>query len=242
MSARVPWSSSIPDSGYFRKEVHECIIILNVRSRSRSLPKTHSFHSLKSFLTHRFARSFGLRVNPLRVVMPVNHVYSCTYGRLKLEEAILKIRDFTEEEGRYDLFVGTDSQVENGKTLFVTSIVVHRVTKGAIFFINSRLTERVFTIRDRLIEEAYRSLQMAQRINELGAVLGCEICSDVKCLTIDADVGEGGASRDVIRAIVGMVAAFGYSCRFKPECSTIKVADKYTKVRVPAEPAPAPAT
>jgi hypothetical protein len=175
-------------------------------------------------------------------VRPVNHVYSCTYGRLKLEEAILKIRDFTEEEGRYDLFVGTDSQVENGKTLFVTSIVVHRVTKGAIFFINSRLSERVFTIRDRLIEEAYRSLQMAQRINELGAALGCEICSDVKCLTIDADVGENGASRDVIRAIVGMVAAFGYSCRFKPECSTIKVADKYTKVRVPAEPAPAPAT
>jgi hypothetical protein len=170
-----------------------------------------------------------------RVVRPVKHVYSCTHGRLTLEEAILKIRDFSEEEGQYNLFVGTDSQVVNGKTLFVTSIVVHRVTKAAIFFINSRLTEKNFTIRDRLIEEAYRSLQMAQRINELGVQLECEICGDVKCLTIDADIGENGSSREVIRAIVGMVTAYGYTCRLKPECTTIKVADKYTKTRMPSE-------
>jgi predicted RNase H-related nuclease YkuK (DUF458 family) len=168
-------------------------------------------------------------------VRPVKYVYSCTHGRLTLQEAILKIRDFSEEEGRYSLFVGTDSQVANGKTLFVTSIVVHRVTKGAIFFINSRLTEKSFTIRDRLIEEAYRSLQMAQRINELGVRLGCSICGDVKCLTIDADVGENGPSREVIRAIVGMVTAYGYTCRLKPESTTIKVADKYTKTRMPSK-------
>jgi predicted RNase H-related nuclease YkuK (DUF458 family) len=185
---------------------------------------------------------FAVRQIHYRVVRPVKHVYSCTHGRLTIEEAILKIRDFSEEEGQYNLFVGTDSQVVNGKTLFVTSIVVHRVTKGAIFFINSRLTEKNFTIRDRLIEEAYRSLQMAQRINELGVQLECGICGDVKCLTIDADVGENGSSREVIRAIVGMVTAYGYTCRLKPECATIKVADKYTKTRMPSEVTAAPAS
>jgi len=166
----------------------------------------------------------------------LNHVYSCTHGKLAIEEAIGIIRDFTSSEGEYNLFVGTDSQVNNGNTLFVTSIVVHRLGKGAIFFINRKRTDRPFTLHSRLIEEAYRSIKMARIINEMGEKMECDICRSVKCMTIDADVGENGSSRDVIKAIVGMVTAYGYACRLKPDCISIKAADKYTKARGPRLP------
>jgi predicted RNase H-related nuclease YkuK (DUF458 family) len=129
---------------------------------------------------------------------------------------------------RFKLIIGTDSQARPAtrQVVFVSAIILHRVGKGARYYIHRRQHHHIDSLRQRMFTEASYSLQiggmLVEKLHEKGI--------DWK-LEVHVDVGEKGATRQLIREIVGWIEANGYEVRTKPDsCGASKVADRYTKL------------
>jgi uncharacterized protein len=154
--------------------------------------------------------------------------HSPTHGDLSLPEVRVKILEFMADipESRYRLVVGTDSQPYNGSGVdFVTAIVVHRIGHGGIYFWQHYVNRKRYVLRQRMYEEATRSLEMAETVVALLHKDGITKY-DVE---IHVDIGKFGDTREMIQEIVGMIRGSGWVVRIKPESyAASKVADRYT--------------
>jgi len=153
---------------------------------------------------------------------------SPTYGSLELPQVRERILTFLSEEpeNKYQLVVGTDSQPHNGAGVdFVTTIVVHRVGYGGIYFWKRIVNKKRYVLRQRMYEEATMSLEMAETVVVLLHKDGVTKY-DVE---IHVDIGHFGKTREMINEIVGMVRGSGYEVKIKPESyAASKIADRYT--------------
>ena len=128
-------------------------------------------------------------------------------------------------EAAYRIIVGSDSQMQQSRTCYVTVVVLHRKGKGARFYY-TRCYDRRAGMRQRIIYETTKSLECGWRLVEGLKPHGL----DIKELEIHIDVGRRGESRELIREIVGMVTGSGYRARIKPDSfGASSVADKFTK-------------
>lgn len=152
---------------------------------------------------------------------------SPTRGWLSLSEVA---EDLVQEVSQhphdpYRLMIGTDSQPKAHSATFVSAIILHRVGKGARYYIHREEQGHRFSLRQRMFTEAAYSLQvcgqLSEELQQRGAEWGLEI---------HLDIGERGATKALIREIVSWVTASGYEARVKPDayCAS-KVADRYTK-------------
>lgn len=153
---------------------------------------------------------------------------SPTYGSVELPQVREHILAFlaADPESNYQLVVGTDSQPHNGEGVdFVTTIVVHRVGHGGIYFWKRIVNKKRYVLRQRMYEEATMSLEMAEAVIALLHKDGITRY-DVQ---IHVDIGQYGKTREMITEIVGMIRGSGYDVRIKPESyAASKVADRYT--------------
>ncbi len=153
---------------------------------------------------------------------------SPTYGTLELAQIREKILAFlsAEPDKKYQLVVGTDSQPHNGSGVdFVTAVVVHRIGTGGIYFWKRSVNKKTYVLRDRMYEEATMSLEMAETVLALLHRDGVTKY-DVE---IHVDIGNFGATHEMINEITGMIRGSGYAVKIKPESyAASKVADRYT--------------
>ncbi|MEK7544467.1 MAG: ribonuclease H-like YkuK family protein [Patescibacteria group bacterium] len=153
---------------------------------------------------------------------------SPTYGNLELPQVRERILAFLagDPDSKYQLVVGTDSQPHNGAGVdFVTTIVVHRIGRGGIYFWKRIVIKKKYVLRQRMYEEATMSLEMAETVVALLHKDGVTKY-DVE---IHVDIGQFGKTREMITEIVGMVRGSGYAVKIKPESyAASKVADRYT--------------
>lgn len=153
---------------------------------------------------------------------------SPTYGNLELPQVRERILAFlaSDAESKYQLVVGTDSQPHNSAGVdFVTTIVVHRVGRGGIYFWKRIVIKKKYVLRQRMYEEATMSLEMAETVVALLHKDGVTRY-DVE---IHVDIGQFGKTREMITEIVGMIRGSGYAVKIKPESyAASKVADRYT--------------
>ncbi|HHW73080.1 MAG TPA: hypothetical protein GX393_07605 [Firmicutes bacterium] len=153
---------------------------------------------------------------------------SPTKGRMSFDEVFADVMAFAAEnpEDTYRLIVGTDSQVrEREGTCFVTALIVHRLGKGARFYYIRSREENVRSLKQRIFYEASLSLNVASRLAEKLADSGHELDME-----IHLDVGQNGATKSLIKEVVGMVNGSGFVCRIKPDSyGASAVADRYTK-------------
>src|SRR5215813_4884041 len=63
--------------------------------------------------------------------------------------------------------IGTDSQVRGKITEFATVIVFLREKRGGFMFINNEKSTTKFTIKERMLEEVSRSIQIAYSLCDL---------------------------------------------------------------------------
>ncbi|RLD03365.1 MAG: hypothetical protein DRI56_12620 [Chloroflexota bacterium] len=152
---------------------------------------------------------------------------SPTYGQLSFTGVLEKILAYLRKEPacRYRIIIGTDSQTKNSRRVdFVSAVVVHRVGAGGIYFWRRSVEERKYFLRQRIYEEALRSLRLAQQF--ISAFPGEEILGYE--LEIHVDIGAGGETRDMLAEIIGMVRGMGFNVRTKPESfGASSVADRY---------------
>ncbi|MGI6359319.1 MAG: ribonuclease H-like YkuK family protein [Bacillota bacterium] len=155
--------------------------------------------------------------------------HSPSKGDLPLEQVVDELIRFVAEQPQstYRLIIGTDSQTTNSHTHFVTAIVVHRVGKGGRYYVYDRFERPIYSLRQKLSHETSQSLEVMIRLKEL--LLSRQVLTQFE-LEIHVDAGTAGATRELIRDLVGLVMANGFTARVKPESfAASKVADKYTR-------------
>lgn len=161
---------------------------------------------------------------------------SLTYGKLNVSEVLGAINMFLEEEpkGIYSLIIGTDSHEVSGSALgnrkinLVTAILVHRKGYGGRYFWARKFVSNIHTLREKIYAETLVSLDFARDFVPLlkEKLDGKELTYN---LEVHIDVGEHGASREMIKEVVGMVTGNGFVAKTKPEAyGASYVADKHT--------------
>ncbi|CAB3389232.1 conserved protein of unknown function [Kyrpidia spormannii] len=150
-------------------------------------------------------------------------------GSLNLEEVVTDIVAFMAEAPRetYRLIIGTDSQNRpaQGKTQFAMAIIIHRVGKGARYYFHRESHRIIRSLPQRLYTEAAMSVELGEKVQHYLREAGA-----LRDIEVHLDIGEEGASRQLIREVVGWVTSSGYTAKIKPDSfGASKVADKYTK-------------
>ena len=157
--------------------------------------------------------------------MCFNNLAGMKLSASDVAKAVVKF--MTEDNSRrYKIFIGSDSEghaVEN--TDFVTAVVVHRVGNGGRYFWRRAELKKFHTLRDRIIQEVLLSIDAAKEILE-----SLKKIKDVPDFDfeIHVDVGEKGPTKTIIQEVVGMVRAYDFEPRIKPESyAATNVADRY---------------
>ncbi|MBR9917896.1 hypothetical protein GYB29_09495 [bacterium] len=124
-----------------------------------------------------------------------------------LAEALSK-----EEHNRIKVCIGSDSQVKGAITEFATAIVFLREGKGGFLFVNKYVTEKDFSIKERMITEVADSVNTAYEI--------CPILDqfDVE-LEVHADINTDPnfKSNVALKEAMGYILGMGYTFKAKPE-------------------------
>lgn len=155
-----------------------------------------------------FNSSFGLKLDAKAVV----------------QEIIRFMR--ADEKRSYKIVIGTDSKLLSGDSAdFVTAVVVHRVGNGGRYFWRRAEFENFHTLRDRIIREVLLSIDVAKDLLE--TLRSAE--APPFCFEIHADIGENGETRAMMQEVLGMIRAYNFEARTKPESyAATKVADRHT--------------
>ncbi len=154
-----------------------------------------------------------------------NNPAGMKFNALEVAGAVVKF--MTEDKTRrYKIFIGSDSEGHASEnTDFVTAVAVHRVGNGGRFFWRRAELKKFHTLRDRIIQEVLLSLNAAKEILE-----SLKKIKDVPDFDfeIHIDVGEKGETKSMIQEVIGMVRAYNFEPRIKPEsCAATNVADRY---------------
>ncbi len=162
--------------------------------------------------------------------------FNTTKQSLSLVDVVREIVHYVGEgfpdRYQYRIIVSTDTLAREGKgeiVTFVTAIVIHQIGHGARFFASRTTRDDIYTFRDRIYLETIRSITLAQ---ELRSRLKEFIHEDYllsENFMIDADVGENGKSKVLVREIIGLIVGNGFNARVKPEGIGVYVADKFVR-------------
>jgi len=112
-------------------------------------------------------------------------------------------------------------------------IVILRTGEGGRFFLKKigYKNRKFYSWRQRILEEVLLSCDLAlllkenfeKKINDLPKVLNYQF------RYIHADVGENGATKDMIREVIGLIRGNGFEPKIKPESfAASTVADRYS--------------
>lgn len=153
---------------------------------------------------------------------------SPTYGALRFDSVIDKLLSYIQDEPGlvYELIIGTDSLANShAEAEFVSAIVVHRKSRGGIYFWSKRHEANIHTLRQRIFQEALFSLRLAEQLIEK---LKEKNLVDFQ-LSIHVDIGPNGETKQMVHEIVGMIRGNGFDVKTKPDSyGASSVADRHT--------------
>jgi len=146
--------------------------------------------------------------------------------QLNIEAVVAEIIRFMkdDEKRQYKIIIGSDSERKENSVDFVTAVIVHRVGNGGRYFWRRMEQPKSPSLRHRIIQEVMYSLEAAQQT--------LKALKDFNAPTFDfevhVDVGENGETKSMINEVVGMVRAYNFEARTKPESyAASKVADRH---------------
>lgn len=159
--------------------------------------------------------------------------YNPSSGNLNFEQMTGEIITWMiKEPGQfYDIVVGCDSS-SGLHPSFPVAIVVLRRGRGGRFFLRkvSYKNRQFYSWKQRILEEVMLSCELALSLREAlqkkMAELGFKPRYQFRY--IHADIGENGATKDMIKEVIGIIRGNGFSPKIKPEAYVASiVADRY---------------
>jgi predicted RNase H-related nuclease YkuK (DUF458 family) len=128
---------------------------------------------------------------------------------LEVEQIILNEK---EAGHKLKVCIGTDSQVTGGVTEYATVIVFVRPKHGGFMLISSERTKQKYTLKERMIEEVSRSIQIAYRI--------CPLLDKHEVdLEVHADINTNPQfkSNSALSDAMGYILGMGFVFKAKPD-------------------------
>ncbi|MCH2082923.1 MAG: ribonuclease H-like YkuK family protein [Saprospiraceae bacterium] len=139
------------------------------------------------------------RLNGQKIELPIKEA---------VEKAIIKE---TEEGHRLKVCIGSDSQVRSGVVEYATVIVFLREKKGGFMYIQNSKSEKKMGIRERMITEVAKSVEIAYALCDLLTTYHVE-------LEVHADINTDPhfQSNAALKEAMGYILGMGFVFKAKP--------------------------
>lgn len=126
-----------------------------------------------------------------------------------VEDAIVREN---EAGNRLKVCIGTDSQVRGAETEFATVIVFLREGKGGFMFIHNEKTLLRYSIKERMLVEVARSIEIAYELCDLFDKYHVD-------MEVHADINTNPnfKSNEALREAMGYILGMGFAFKAKPE-------------------------
>jgi predicted RNase H-related nuclease YkuK (DUF458 family) len=123
---------------------------------------------------------------------------------------------------RMKVCIGSDSQVRGSTTEFATVIVFLREKKGGFMFISNSKTQQEMSLRERMITEVSKSIEIAYHL--------CDLLDEYDvALEVHADINTDPhfKSNVALKEAMGYILGMGFQFKAKPEAfASSSCADK----------------
>jgi predicted RNase H-related nuclease YkuK (DUF458 family) len=108
--------------------------------------------------------------------------------------------------------IGTDSQVKGAETEFATVIVFLREGRGGFMFIHNEKTRVQFSIKERMLLEVAKSIEIAYELCDLFTVYDVD-------MEVHADINTNPQfkSNAALKEAMGYILGMGFAFKAKPE-------------------------
>ncbi len=108
--------------------------------------------------------------------------------------------------------IGTDSQVKGHETEYATVIVFLREGHGGFMFILNERTRHQFTIKERMLMEVAKSIEIAYELCNLFTLYDVD-------MEVHADINTNPhfKSNDALKEAMGYILGMGFAFKAKPE-------------------------
>lgn len=140
------------------------------------------------------------KFNGESISLPIKHA---------VEDAIKR----EHEQGvRLKVCIGTDSQVKGRETEFATVIVFLRERSGGFMFIHNDKTTQSFTVKERMLVEVAKSIEVAYELCDLFTQYDVD-------MEVHADINTNPhfKSNEALREAMGYILGMGFAFKAKPE-------------------------
>lgn len=113
---------------------------------------------------------------------------------------------------RLKVCIGTDSQVKGHETEFATVIVFLREHCGGFMFIHNEKTTQRFSIKERMLVEVAKSIEIAYELCDLFTLYDVD-------MEVHADINTNPhfKSNDALKEAMGYIMGMGFAFKAKPE-------------------------
>lgn len=162
------------------------------------------------------------------------YFYNPTKGNLNLDQAIDEIFAYMADQPGmvYQIVVGCDS-ASSEQPHFPATIVVRRIGAGGRFFLKkiSYGSRKFYNFKQRILQEVLLSCELALVLRDKLEMRKLFQPDNLNWdfSYIHADVGEQGATRQMVREVTGLIRGNGFEPMIKPfSFAASAIADKYT--------------
>lgn len=132
---------------------------------------------------------------------------------LPIKQAVEDAIKREHEQGvRLKVCIGTDSQVKGRETEFATVIVFLRERSGGFMFIHNDKTTQSFTVKERMLVEVAKSIEVAYELCDLFTQYDVD-------MEVHADINTNPhfKSNEALREAMGYILGMGFAFKAKPE-------------------------
>ncbi len=122
------------------------------------------------------------------------------------------IEEETAKNNKLKVYIGTDSQVKQSITEFATVIVFLREKNGGFMFIHNEKTNQTLHIKERMLLEVSKSVEIAYSLCDLF------IEHDVE-MEVHADINTNSQfkSNEALKDAMGYIMGMGFAFKAKPD-------------------------
>lgn len=141
------------------------------------------------------------------------HKLDGTIFQIPIAEAVEQALINEQELGnQIKICIGTDSQVRGLETQFATVIVVLRKGRGGFMFISNEKTKQKMHLKERLLTEVARSIEIAYHLCPIFEKYGTE-------LEVHADINTNPrfGSNAALSEAMGYILSMGFIFKAKPD-------------------------
>jgi uncharacterized protein len=128
------------------------------------------------------------------------------------DEVEQAIKREAESGNKLKVCIGTDSQVKGKETEFATVIVFLREGRGGFMFIHNDKTFHQYSIKERMLVEVAKSIEIAYELCDLFTVYNVD-------MEVHADINTNPQfkSNEALREAMGYILGMGFAFKAKPE-------------------------